>query len=218
MNEGLEGVGDFFEDGPTPEECKARFCGGMGMMRMQGFMLLHFFAARYPNTAACRPHIVPIIGWLLGSPHYEDANAICAADGCPPLRHAVQARNYAMVDALIRTGANVHKVSSLYDYQTNEQSGQTTAVETALDLYMDGGGERQIVLLLLDAGAEATRKPSKQPHYVYAFKAHKQSIRTTCILLLALWKSGQSPLLRTYTDRNTMLMVVRSLWALRFDL
>jgi len=220
-NEGLEGVGAFFEDGPTLAQCKERFPRPSGVLRVQGFQLLHFFAARYPDSS---PHLAPILSWLTGSPHWEDVNAPCGADGCPPLRHAVEAQNVAMLLALIKAGADVHQMSEVhYNFHGGTLAAKTSAVKQALAQYEVSEYEhekqvcRQLVLHLLDAGAR-TAKDNEMPIYAHAFLDHKKRLRQSCIALLAAWRSGKCRLLSACLDHNMVRLVARIAWGLRFEL
>jgi len=55
------------------------------------------------------------------------------------------------------------------------------------------------------------------PDYAMEFIACRTAIRKECILLLAIGRSRQSPILRRYTDRGILDLITRELWILKFS-
>jgi hypothetical protein len=126
-----------------------------------------------------------------------------------PLFVAARAYSLTLIKALVHCGEDVNAVHS---------STGATILDSALSEPHDDpkASEKELVVIyLVDKGVKTTR--AVLPDYALEFVEHKSALRKSCILLLAIGRSRQSPILRRYTDRGILGLIARELWMLRFS-
>lgn len=202
MLEGYNNLVAFLRSGPTLEELKQHLPGEEKWRRHYWSIYYHML---YVHPTRSLTEAIALVTWF----RQVHADGGSAASIYGPLFVAARAYSLTLIKALVHCGEDVNAVHS--------GSGATILDSALSEPHYDpkASEKESVVIYLVDKGVKTTR--TVLPDYALEFVEHKSALRKSCILLLAIGRSRQSPILRRYTDRGILGLIARELWMLRFS-